>query len=280
MKRSYFIILIILFYVGSHFSWSVIFNINSFEQQEIPPLTITGHRGAAFLAPENTLASIYKAMDTKASRIEIDVRQTVEGRVVVIHDATVDRTTNGKGKVNEITYDSIKKLDAGSWFSLDYRDETIPSLEQVLQIFKSDIDLLIEIKADRDYDKSIENNVVDIIREYYAMDYCIIQSFDTDILRRIDSIEPQIRLHKLIVGKLHFLPLYFGTKLEFMNLKNYDYIDEISLHYYFANRKTVKNLKSFNKKINAWTVDDYNQAKHLYKIGVSGVITNDPNFPN
>ena len=256
----------------------MILNINSIEQQANSSLIITGHRGAANLAPENTLASIYKALETKANRIEIDVRQSIDGRVVVIHDETVNRTTDGKGKVNEMTYSSIKTLDAGSWFSSDYSEETIPSLEKVIQTFNPKKELIIEIKVDGNYNNSIEDNVIKIIKEYRATDYCIIQSFDTNVLRRIHELEPKIRLHKLIVGKFHFLPIYFGTELEIINLKNYDFIDEISLHYYFANRKTVKNLKAFNKKVNAWTVDDYNKTQQLYINGIDGVITNNPNL--
>ena len=97
------------------------------------PLKI-GHRGAAGLAPENTLSSIQKAMDYEMDRIELDLRQTLDGVVVVLHDKTINRTTDGRGQVANMTFNRLRKYSAGSKFSPQYRDEKVPSFKEVLEL--------------------------------------------------------------------------------------------------------------------------------------------------
>jgi len=107
------------------------------------------HRGGAAYAPENTMAAFMNGFELKADFIELDVAMTKDGVLIVIHDDTVDRTTNGTGKVVDLTYDYIRTLDAGSWFSPEFAGEHVPTLGEVLDAFRGKIGILIEIKDQR-----------------------------------------------------------------------------------------------------------------------------------
>src|SRR5579875_1329969 len=108
---------------------------------------VAAHRGAKRLAPENTLAAFEKAISMGAAALELDTHLTSDGRIVVLHDARVDRTTNGSGAVRSFTADEIAALDAGSWHSPDFAGERIPTLEQVLELTKAGTRLNIELKS-------------------------------------------------------------------------------------------------------------------------------------
>ncbi len=111
----------------------------------LPPLLV-GHRGAKAVAPENTMASFRRAWRDGADAIEMDVRLTADGAVVVIHDETVDRTTDGHGAVVEMSLEELRRLDAGSWFAPEYAGERIPTLEEVVAWARGRIAMLVELK--------------------------------------------------------------------------------------------------------------------------------------
>ena len=115
----------------------------------ITPLRIA-HRGASGpgLAPENTLAACEKALQIGVDILEIDVRATRDGQLVVLHDSALDRTTNGTGLVADLLGDQVRQLDAGRWFSPDFAGERVPLLEDVLDLARNQALVLIEIKAD------------------------------------------------------------------------------------------------------------------------------------
>jgi len=117
---------------------------------DLPPVkggvAIIAHRGGSSLAPENTLAAFRRAMELGVDYVEVDVRQTKDGGLVCMHDSTVDRTTNGKGKVEELTLEEIQALDAGSWFSQEYRGERVPTFQEVLSLCKDKIHVYLDHK--------------------------------------------------------------------------------------------------------------------------------------
>jgi glycerophosphoryl diester phosphodiesterase len=107
---------------------------------------IIAHRGASLLAPENTMAAFEKAIDYGIDRIKFDVQLSKDSKLVVIHDHTVDRTTNGSGYVKDFTLRDLKKLDAGSWFSEEFYREKIPTFNEVLKKYSGKVNFLVEIK--------------------------------------------------------------------------------------------------------------------------------------
>jgi len=99
---------------------------------EWPGIIVAGHRGNVSFAPENTIAALNKGIELGADLVEIDIRETKDGHLVIMHDSSVDRTTSGKGKIAELTLEEIKAFDAGSWFSEEYKGEKVPTLDEAL----------------------------------------------------------------------------------------------------------------------------------------------------
>ena len=156
------------------------------------PLLI-GHRGYPAKFPENTLASFEGAIQAGCDMIELDVTITDDRKVVVIHDDTLDRTTNGKGLVGYFTLEEIKQLDAGKWFAPRFSGERVPELAEVMKLTAGRCMVNIEIKEsafEGTYPSdSIEHQVVDLVKACGAMDRVIVSSFDARILRRIAAME-------------------------------------------------------------------------------------------
>ncbi|MHA1566430.1 MAG: glycerophosphodiester phosphodiesterase family protein [Alphaproteobacteria bacterium] len=152
------------------------------------PVAMVCHRGANRLAPENTLASARAAFDLGAAYVEIDVRQSSDGELVVFHDATVDRTTDGRGPVVEKAMADIEKLDAGSWFDVAFAGERVPKLAEVLDLAKGRGGLYIEIK---DADVA---DVVEMTQRYGMLAESFFWSGDSAVLEQLHGHGPAIAL--------------------------------------------------------------------------------------
>jgi glycerophosphoryl diester phosphodiesterase len=269
-----FVFIIVLIYVS--FSVAPPFVTKTLVRQS-HQLTITGHRGAAGLAPENTLPSINEALRLNVDRVEIDVRQTKDGALVLMHDTTIDRTTDGSGYVHDHSLKALKKLDAGSWFSAKYSKTKIPTLKEAIEAVKGKSELLIEIKEGDWMYPGIEQNVVDIIREYDMQDSIIVQSFYDDVLFLIHEIDPDIRLHKLFIADTPFFH-YDGDGFRFVKFDRYDIVEEFSILHHFASNRFLKKAKSMGKKVNVWTIRSEDKGEKYIKMNVDGLITDYPNY--
>lgn len=239
---------------------------------------IIAHRGASKLAPENTLASVNAALKLQPNRIEIDVQQTKDSVIVLMHDTTLDRTTNGTGLIKEKTFLELTKLDAGSWFSEDFSNEKIPTLDELIKLIDGKCELIIEIKKGNDYYPNIEKNIINIIKKHKAESWVIIHSFDSEILERVHQLNPNIALHKLLVGKLKLVPFIISNQFESLNIDNQPYIKAYSLNYVFANRDIINLLKSKGKEVNVWNLNNADFANELISLGVDGIITDNLNL--
>ncbi len=121
---------------------------------------LVAHRGSSIDRPECTLAAITRAIESGATAVEVDVRTSKDRQLVILHDATLDRTTNGSGNVNERTLAEIKQLDAGSWFDAKYKDQRVPTLKEVLTVCHGRIDVLLDLKEKGDaYDRAVAAEV-------------------------------------------------------------------------------------------------------------------------
>lgn len=239
-------------------------------------VAVIAHRGASGLAPENTLAAVKKALQTEADFIEIDVHESKDGEVVVIHDATVDRTTNGTGAVADLTLAELKKLDAGVKHDSAFAGERIPTLAQVLKAIKGRKKLLVELKKGKEYYPSLEKKTLQLIREYQAEDWCVLQSFHDPILERIWAADFVIPTHKLLVGKIPFLPIFVDHELKFGGFDRYSEATAINIHRFFASKSFIKSLHSQGFKTFIWTEDKPQNIQKLYELGADGVMTNHP----
>lgn len=234
---------------------------------------IIAHRGASGVAPENTMAAIQKALEAKADWIEIDIYATRDEALVLMHDKTVDRTTNGKGLITDLTLYEVKKLDAGSWFDKSYRGEQVPTLGEVLLFVKGRVKLLIEVKKGGN---GLEKNLVKLIQKYKASDWCIVQSFDPAVVKEVKRLAPEIPVHQLVVGNLTLLPLHYTTSLQTGRITQYDQVEAINPNIWFTTAGLVAHLHARKQKVHVWTVNNLQEIPTLVAMGVDGIITNYP----
>ena len=162
---------------------------------------IIGHRGASGHAPENTLAAFKKAVALGATFIETDLQLSRDARFVAIHDDTLDRTTNGQGKVHDQTLAALRRFDAGSWFGSDYTGERIPTLEEILEFSKkNDIVFYLELKPSGSWGG--EHALIGSLRESGEVARVVVISFDHTILASLRKIEPTLMTGLLYDGQL------------------------------------------------------------------------------
>jgi glycerophosphoryl diester phosphodiesterase len=156
------------------------------------PCLVIGHRGAMAYAPENTLASFEEAVRRGADLIEMDVQLSQDGKIVVMHDTSVDRTTDGSGVVRDLPWKKIQSFDAGVWYGPDYAQENVPSLEEVITRFRHrkstnrhSLGFVIELKTIKGSGGSLADAVVALLGREDFMERCIVISFDAVALQEV-----------------------------------------------------------------------------------------------
>ena len=236
-------------------------------------ITITAHRGASYFAPENTIASVKKALELNVDRIEIDIQRTRDSVVVVLHDLTIDRTTNGRGRAVDLTYSQIQQYDI---VDSEGNVHKIPTLEQVIQAVNGQAKLLIEIRNGHSFYPDIERQVIDLLRANNAIEWAIIHSFHNDILSRLREYCADIELHKIFVGRIPFTNIIFGYRFSNLNNPLFETVSEFSSHHRFTNRALVRRIHRQEKKLNVWSPKSARRIERLINRGVDGIITDNP----
>lgn len=163
---------------------------------------VIGHRGAAGLAPENTMVSFQKGLECGADILELDIHRSSDGEFVVIHDSEADRTTNGTGPVETMTLAEIKKLDAGGKFHPRFSGERIPTLREVLDWARGKAPLAVEIKGDPFPSPGVEAQLVGLLKEFGALEDTMVISFHHHAIFRIKELAPSVATGILLVGHL------------------------------------------------------------------------------
>ncbi len=233
---------------------------------------IIAHRGASAYAPENTLAAFEKAIEMKTPVIETDVHQTKDSVLVLMHDETVDRTTNGTGRIKDMLYEDFKKLVIRS--PLSASTEHPPSLEEALKAINGRAQLLIELKRGSSYYPGIEKRVVDLIRRCQAESWAnTIHSFEKQTLLNVAKADSHINLQKLIVFKLPLVSFSFDKHVEKDDFRNWQ---GVNVYYRFCSRRLVRQVHKLGKSVYVWTVNSPRKARRYKRRGVDGIITNDP----
>lgn len=169
---------------------------------------IAAHRGASGTAPENTMAAFREALEAGVDMIEIDVQFTADGKAIVYHDATLGKTSNSKESPNNLEYDKLRRLDAGTWFDAKFSGERIPLLIDVLELVKNKVYLSIEIKA-RKPDAKLQDNLAKLARvidEYGLTEYVVFASFNYHALRIIKEINPAVHAAAIKIPSSLVLP--------------------------------------------------------------------------
>ena len=226
------------------------------------------HRGASALAPENTIAAFERAVELGADVIELDLHMSQGGELVVIHDDTLDRTTDGSGPVHQRSLAELMRLDAGRWFGEGFAGQRIPRLDEVLDRFAGKVPLALEIKAGSTFFPGIEEKVVSALRERAAIDQTAVASFDHYALRRLKEIEPTIRTAALLVGRPVSLSAIAGPAKA----------DGLALEASFVTKTEVEACRAAGLQIVVWVVNDPAQMRHFIGLGVDGIITDRPDL--
>jgi len=221
------------------------------------------HRGASGHAPENTLAAFRLALEMGADMCELDVQQTADDRLIVIHDDTLERTTNGKGNVWEMPLSELQKYDAGSWFALKCAGEKLPTLEQAMVLGRGKMKLNIEVKM-HGHERNIAALVVATIRREKFENECVVTSFDWKVAGEIKTLAPDLKVG-YIFGWKEFSPEVFAGP-----------VDLLSAHYSLADSTFLARAHAAGKKVHVWTVNYKWMMRRLIKLGVDGIITNYP----
>ncbi|AOZ93442.1 glycerophosphodiester phosphodiesterase [Paenibacillus crassostreae] len=227
------------------------------------------HRGASAVCPENTMVSFIKSLELGATGIETDVQMTNDGQLVLIHDEAINRTTNGKGYIKDMTYDEISKLDAGSWFGESFAGEHIPTLVELLELLREgDTILNIELKNGIFMYPGMEDKVINLVRQYGMAERVVLSSFNHYSLAYCKSIAPEIR-----TGVLYMEGLY----------RPWDYASSVgadALHaiHFAVLPEFVADAKKHGIDYHPFTVNDADRMKFLIEAGVSGIITDYPDI--
>ena len=233
---------------------------------------IIAHRGASSLAPENTLKAFQKAIDLKADYIEFDVFESSDGELVITHDPEVSRITGYKGFIEEMTLKELRALDFGE-------GEKIPSLQEIVDMVKDKIGLLIEVKS-----KNIGKKIVQILRDADLIDNTIICSFMFKELIKIQKIEPNLQFASLIPyeGTIYGNPKWqkWRVKRKAIDKASKYKFSFIHPSIFLVDNQFIEYAHQKNLKINVWTVDLKLKIKNLIKKGVDGIITNDVPIAN
>ena len=248
---------------------------NQLSAQTVKTLNIA-HRGASGSAPENTLASFNKAIEMGADVVELDVHLSSDNELIVIHDNTLDRTTTLKGNVKDHTLKEIKKADAGSWFGEKWKNEPVPTLDEVLFTVNGKAKVLIEIKDGSEVYPGIEKKTLECIKRNGAEGWCILQSFKDTAVNNLIAMKTTVPVYKLVVGNVPALPLYHDGKMHGGSAYQFKDVAGINPNYRFARKRIVKKLHERGQQIYVWTVNDEKLMKKLLRWGVDGIITNYP----
>lgn len=231
---------------------------------------VIAHRGASSLAPENTMAALYAALRLGVDMVEIDVHRSSDGELVVIHDATVDRTTNGQGAVNRLTLAELQALDAGSWFGHSFENERIPTLREVLEAVRDKAVALVELKGQR-----TEVRTVELVRELGMSDQVFIQSFDFQQIQKAKEKAPEIPTIFLVRNPKHSSEPAKAAQW-MTNIAEFVGASGIAIRHNWFTPELMECASERNLEVFVWTVDKKADMHEFLKAGVQGIITNKP----
>lgn len=228
-----------------------------------------GHRGASHDAPANTLAAFELAADCGADGVELDVMLTTDRQPVVIHDSTVDATTDGSGRVAEMTLAEIKELDAGSYFDARFAGERIPTLSEVFEALGQRLLFNVELKGTSARPDGLEAIVAEAISRHNLVSRVIVSSFNPLRLRRFRRLLPEVA-----IGYLHMpgLPLHQRWGWLMWGFPREADHPEQSL----VTPKYMAWARSRRLRVNTWVVNDPQRMANLRDMGVDMIITDRP----
>lgn len=233
---------------------------------------LVAHRGYSAVYPENTLLAFEKAVENGANCFELDVQRTKDGKLVCLHDVTVDRTTNGTGNIKDLTWDYVKTLDAGSWKNSQFAGEKIPSLDEVFERFKNEnVFILIEMKNDNNY-VGIEKQIADLIKKYMIEEQVLYFSFDWESVNKIKQYYPLITTGLLASGTSLLDDALSAALLNKHSFISWDYYTLLN------NPDYITLWRKNGLSVNTWTVNNINTLQTLHDEGINMLTSDYSNY--
>ena len=229
---------------------------------------VIAHRGFSGAAPENTIAAVRAAIEIQADMAEIDVTLTSDGHIVVIHDETLDRTTNGSGLVSDFSLTALQQLEAGSWFAPRFAEERIPTLDAVLDEVEGRILLNVEIKSES-VDRGVVPKVASVIRKRGMIDQVVVSSFSPAALEQMHSEAPEILTAVLYNTKFHkgqdSVEIVTDLGATVFNIKRQR-----------LTKKMMRRCADNDIPVGIYTVNKPARMRRLVKKGIDAIFTDHP----
>jgi glycerophosphoryl diester phosphodiesterase len=219
-------------------------------------MVVVGHRGCAALEPENTLRAFRRAVDLGCDYVETDVRLSRDGRLVLMHDETVDRTTSGTGRVAELLFEEIRALDAGN-------GEQIPTLDEVLALLGGRVQLLCELKGEGTPDEAVR-----IVQEAAMSASVVFTCFDLSLLRRVREIDPSLRTGAIFSR----LPQDFAAQARDAGAES------VGVQFRSQSRAVIDSAHAEGLAIRAWNPDTEEDIRAMIALEPDGISSNRPDL--
>jgi glycerophosphoryl diester phosphodiesterase len=228
---------------------------------------IFGHRGASAYAPMNTLPAFALAEEQGADGIELDIHLSRDGHLIVMHNSTIEETTDGSGAIRDMTLAQLKEMDAGGWFSERFTRTPIPTLDEVFASVRKETIINVEIKPETIRTEGIERVLADKIAHFGLQERIIVSSFNPLPLRRFRRLMPNVAIARLWDSKTPWYHefLMFGMHYEAQHPRHT-----------LLEEQAVARLHRKGYRVNTWTVNDAMRAAVLRDLGVDGIMTDLP----
>ncbi len=236
---------------------------------DLPRPTVFAHRGSSAHAPENTLAAFQLSLSQGAPALELDAMLSADGQVVVIHDDSVDRTSNGSGKVRQMPLAAIKELDGGSYFNPAFKGEKIPTLAEVFETVGRHIFINIEIKNYASPLDGLPSSIASLVQKYNLAEYVLFSSFNPLALLKIRRLLPQVPCGLLIFHgsgggwARGWLGRRFPCQALHPDLRD-------------VTPSFIASTHQSDRRMHVYTVNQPDEMKRLFDLGVDGIFTDDP----
>jgi len=241
-------------------------NMIELEAANTGKVLVIGHRGALGHAPENTMVSFKMGWELGADLLELDIHMSRDGELIVMHDADVSRTADGRGRIKDMTLAEIKELDAGSWFAARFQGERVPTLNEVLDWAKGRIPLAIEIKGDPLPAPDIEEKLVEMLRTQDMLDEVIVISFHHPSVKRVKELEPT-----LATGIL-----YSGRLVDTVGAAKAAMADSVRPSWAYWTAELVDQVHAAGLTASTWNADDEKLMEYLVGLGIDSIGANYP----
>lgn len=260
--RKRLIALVVIVVLGINFTYSLAERKGVLGSDMSTDVMVTAHRGYSKAYPENTIPACIGAVEIGADCIEIDVQQTKDGQIILMHDSNLKRTTGVDANVWETTYEELRYLDAGSWFDVKFKETTIPTLDEVLSYTKGKIWVNIELKPTGN-EVDFEKSVLEIIEKHNCEKMVYVSSMKYECLEKVKELNPKIQT-------------VYITSVSFGNYTELEAADAYSIEASMLTKKFINKAHNDGKEILVWTVNTEDSMEEVLKYDIDGLITDKP----